>query len=153
MRFSDDEIKAAVAASSSWAEVCRSLHAGDATGSQWHMKHRAVSLSLDFSHFTGRAWNKGLTLEKRPITDFLVLDGPFITSHKLKLRLIDEGLKPAHCEECESSQWLGEELPLELDHVDGNRRDNRLENLKILCPNCHAVKTRKCRSGGIGIRA
>jgi 5-methylcytosine-specific restriction endonuclease McrA len=56
----------------------------------------------------------------------------------IRRRLIAEGLKEARCEECGISEWRGEPLSLELHHRNGERHDNRLENLAILCPNCHS---------------
>lgn len=69
----------------------------------------------------------------------------FITTHNLKIRLFVEGIKKQECETCHISEWLGEEVPLELDHIDRNSKNNSLENLQILCPLCHAIKTRKDR--------
>lgn len=70
---------------------------------------------------------------------FLVNHGPTITSHKLKLKLIKEGIKQEVCELCGYGYWQGKKLPLELHHKDGNHFNNELGNLEILCPNCHAV--------------
>ena len=70
---------------------------------------------------------------------YLVKNGPAITSHKLKLKLIKDGIKKAVCERCGASYWNGKKLPLELHHKDGDHYNNELDNLEILCPNCHAV--------------
>lgn len=66
-------------------------------------------------------------------------------SHYLKLRLFKDGIKEKKCEKCKLSVWMGEEMVLELDHKNENHFDNRLNNLEVLCPNCHAQKTRKAR--------
>jgi 5-methylcytosine-specific restriction endonuclease McrA len=58
--------------------------------------------------------------------------------NNIRRRLIAEGIKNARCEECGISQWLGEALSLELHHRNGEKHDNRLENLALLCPNCHS---------------
>jgi IS1 family transposase len=59
-------------------------------------------------------------------------------SHALRLKLIKTGVKEHQCERCNLTQWNGLPIPLELDHINGNNKDNRLENLRILCCNCHA---------------
>lgn len=78
---------------------------------------------------------------RRPATDYLTLNGPPISSHKLKINLWRDEIKPKYCEECGWAE-ISEDgrLPLELDHINNDHWDNRLENLKILCPNCHALK-------------
>lgn len=62
-----------------------------------------------------------------------------ITSHKLKILLIQEKLKKHQCESCLLSEWLEKKIPLELHHIDGNSSNNNLENLQVLCPNCHSL--------------
>lgn len=70
-----------------------------------------------------------------------VLNGEKImTAYRLKMRLFQFGIKNKICERCGLSNWLGKEIPLELHHKNGNNLDNRLENLEILCPNCHAME-------------
>lgn len=77
---------------------------------------------------------------RRPTSDYLTLEGLTISSAKLKARLFRDGYKERRCEnpDCGITEWNGKDAPLELDHVNGNRFDNRLSNLKILCANCHA---------------
>lgn len=57
---------------------------------------------------------------------------------RIKKRLILEGYKDHRCEECNNDKWNDKPIPLELEHIDGNNRNNLLNNLKLLCPNCHA---------------
>lgn len=77
---------------------------------------------------------------KLPLDLFLQNHGKEITSYRLKLRLINEGLKERKCEICNNTEWLDRQIPLELHHINGDHYDNRLENLQILCPNCHALQ-------------
>lgn len=74
-------------------------------------------------------------------------NGSTISSNKLKLKLFREGIKSKECEICKGTTWNNQEIPLELDHIDGNHFNNELKNLRILCPNCHAQTTTYCGKG------
>ena len=65
--------------------------------------------------------------------------GSRITSAKLRIKLVRDGIKEDKCEKCGNTYWLDKKLPLELHHKDGDHYNNELSNLEILCPNCHAV--------------
>ena len=75
--------------------------------------------------------------DKYPLDDILNGKYPQYSSHKLRLRLIAEGLKCDKCEECGIEDWNGRVLPKHLEHTDGNHHNHQLSNLRILCPNCH----------------
>lgn len=136
--YTDEDFIKAVKESSSVHQVLSKLNLKKAGGNYQCAKDRIKKLNLDTSHFHGKNWNKGKQLPKRqPIESYLV-DGKLVQSNSLKKRLINEGLKEHKCEECGITHWNGKIAPIELDHVNGNRYDNRLENLRILCPNCHA---------------
>jgi transposase-like protein len=76
--------------------------------------------------------------QKTPIEQLLVVRQAAGGRWNLKRRLLTDGLKAPHCERCGIDEWLGEPLTLALHHVNGDNRDNRLENLELLCPNCHS---------------
>ena len=98
---------------------------------------------IDYTHFTGKTWNKGIAGYFRPLIplkDILVKDSDY-QSFKLKKRLFREGLKKPECEMCGwAKQTMDGYLPLELDHINGDHRDSRLLNLRVLCPNCHSLQ-------------
>lgn len=94
---------------------------------------------IDISHFKGgKGWSKGLKLDKRVDLDQYLTNQTPIQSYKLKLRLLEEGVLPHKCMCCGLEQWLDDPIPLELHHVDGNKNNNNLDNIELLCPNCHA---------------
>ena len=74
----------------------------------------------------------------RDIEDYTSNKVP-MQSDKLKIRLINEGYLEPVCNMCGISRWLDGEVPLQLDHKDGNKDNNNLKNLRLLCPNCHAL--------------
>lgn len=71
--------------------------------------------------------------------DILVENSTYRNATKLKNRLIEEGLKEYRCERCKNTEWEGEPIPLQIHHVNGVHTDNRLENIQLLCPNCHSL--------------
>ena len=91
------------------------------------------------------SWQKAAErgdVDRAPASDadreLLVADRPQTNRSHLKQRLIAEGRKENRCERCGISEWLGDGLNMEIHHVNGNGKDNREENLRMLCPNCHA---------------
>lgn len=141
-KYTPEILQDAVSNSTSIKQVLEHLGLKYAGGNHSHIKKKISELKIDTSHFLGQGHNKGKTFssKRKPIEFYLIKDCPVqITSHCIRLRLIKEGLKEPRCECCGSDTWLGREIPLELHHVNGNHFDNRIENLQILCPNCHAL--------------
>lgn len=115
------------------------------------MAAAAAKLDLHFNSFKKRAMQlgcykanqsgKGLSkaTPKIPLGQ-IITEGkyPHYQSYKLKKRLFNEGIKEPICEICKISQWLNRPISLELHHIDGNRHNHTLDNLKLLCPNCHS---------------
>lgn len=143
-RYTKELLTEAVKGEITWAGVCRKLGVKPFTGAQYHLRNRAKELEVDTSHFLGQGHRKGAKVERKPIELYLVKDSS-AKSHDLKLRLIEEGFKKHECEVCKRKTWMGEPIPLELDHMNSDHWDNRLENLQIVCPNCHTQETRKRR--------
>ena len=91
--------------------------------------------------FKSNQSGKGLTKTQKENVISLseIFEGKYnYQSHKLRKRLLKESIKVHQCESCNLSEWLQKPIPLELHHKDGNRYNNQLENLMLLCPNCHA---------------
>ena len=79
-----------------------------------------------------------LLRKTRDVEEYLSNETP-MQSDKLKVRLLNEGYLEPKCAICGVGRWLDEEVPLQLDHKNGNKEDNNLSNLRLLCPNCHAL--------------
>lgn len=143
-KYTDQNLTDLVAINTCWADVCRALGIPPATGSQTHLTKRAKSIGLDTSHFRGKAWNRGreFPAKRKSLSIYLVRNST-IKSDTLKKRLIRDGIKEAKCEICKLTEWNGKSIPVELDHKNSDHWDNRLENLQIICPNCHAQETRE----------
>lgn len=141
--WSEKNLRQAVKKSFSIRQVLIALKLRPAGGNYEQIKRYIKEYKLNDKHFKGKGWSRGLKGIGRPLIslqDIFANNAPF-QSHKLKVRLFKENLKPQHCEECGwKKQTKDGYLPLELDHINGNRNDNRLGNLRILCPNCHSLK-------------
>lgn len=141
--WTDNEFIEAVKSSLSYAQVIRKLQLKVAGSNYDTVKRKIEELGLDTSHMTGQGWNKGerfTPLKKlMPLSEILVIHSPFVNANHLKERLLKEGIKERKCEYCGNTEWMGKPIALELHHINAVKDDQRLENLVLLCPNCHAL--------------
>ena len=146
------QLRNVVKTSTSIRQVISKLGLVPAGGNYVQISKAIADEKLDTTHFKGHGWNKGLKVPKESLyklEDVLVLNSHY-GLYQLKKRLFRLGLKKAVCEECGWAQVSSDgRIPIELDHINGDRYDNRLENLRILCPNCHSLKpTHRGRNKG-----
>ena len=138
-KYDQPKLEKAVKNSTSLRQVLEILGVAPYGGNYEVLRRAIRHFNLDTSHFTGQCWNKGKSVgPKQPLQRFLNNETR-ITSYKLKSRLLAEGILKPLCSCCGRVEWLNQPIPLELDHINGNRSDNRLLNLRLLCPNCHAL--------------
>ncbi|WP_314616783.1 HNH endonuclease signature motif containing protein [Streptomyces stackebrandtii] len=146
-----DRLCAAVADATSFAEVMRTL--GLSVNDQNHrrVRRRVVELGLDTSHFKRRTWGTVRVTAPNAIAGKVLRVRPEGSSRESRNRLhraLAEVGVPYRCVECgNEGSWRGRSITLQIDHISGNWLDNRRENLRYLCPNCHSMTATWCRGG------
>lgn len=137
-KISDDQIRNAVPGSYSVSEVLRKVGLVEAGSAHPRMRDRILALQIDINHFGTRRNNVlGHGGRPKPLEHFLRRDFRCCSS-ALRQRLISKGLLIEICSVCGLGPlWSDKRLVLQLDHIDGDNSNNLLNNLRILCPNCH----------------
>ncbi len=137
------QLAQAVRTSRSLRQVLAKLGLSQQGGGAYATLHRRIKeLGLETGHLTGQGWNVGnasgnLRSGAIPLDLLLTRDSPCTNFGRLKRRLVVDGLLRNRCYICGLGPvWRDRELVLRLDHINGRREDNRLENLRMVCPNC-----------------
>lgn len=148
-KYTKELLAGLVASSDSWAGLLRQLGLNHTGGNHQNLRAWVSRHELDTSHFRKTSWSKGLTsrtsetiarISKKNAyldSELFVENAPPFCTARLKKRFVSAGHSEYKCKVCGIASWLGEPLTLHLDHVNGVHNDNRIENLQILCPNCH----------------
>lgn len=142
--YSKENLEILVKESFSLAEVLRKLGLRDVGSNFITLKKYIIEYGLNIDHFTGKLWNKGKTEATDKRVGKLNIEDVFNNNIKIKSSNLKEKLfilkyKERKCECCGvGEEWQGKPLTLELHHIDGNHNNNNLDNLQILCPNCHS---------------
>jgi hypothetical protein len=153
-RWTDRMLVSLVESQVTMAGVLRGLGLRPIGGNYVSVKKHIRRLGLDTSHWLGRSWSKGQSKPfptgTKPLSEVLVAGRATSSSH-LRRRLIREGVLKEECAICALSSWLGKSITLHLDHINGDRFDNRLQNIRLLCPNCHSQTDTYCGKNSRGV--
>lgn len=128
IKWTKELLEPIVASSMSYAECLRKMGKLPGGGNFVLLQRNIDKFELDTSHMTHQVWNKG--------KEFVSLD-ELKTPTSVKKRIITE--RGHCCERCGLHTWQDKQIPLELEHIDADNRNNNRENLLLLCPNCHAL--------------
>jgi hypothetical protein len=126
-----DEIVSMIHNNEPKALICRLLKCKPET-----LEGYLKKMDIQYKGNTGR---KGKKFGEGRISALDYMEKEIVKVPMLRRKLIEDGIKKDECEMCNTSEWMGQKLTLELHHKDGNRFNNKLENLQILCPNCHSL--------------
>lgn len=141
-KYSVSQLIEACKTSNSYSMVIVKLGLIPAGGNYQTIKKEILDNNIDISHFTGKGWNQGErfrpVIKKKSLDEILQPNSSY-NSNRLKQRLISEKIFQRKCHYCGLEKWLCGLIPLELEHIDGDHSNNSLDNLTLLCPNCHAL--------------
>lgn len=141
MTHRKEVLEEAAKISKSFSDIARHLGRKPVGGTISNISRACKRLGIDTSHFMGQGHNKGKVAQNKKRPDqILVLDDsklpPRSKRVQLKYALLEIGIE-YKCDVCELTEWNGEELTLDIDHINGKYWDSRRENLRFICPNCH----------------
>lgn len=128
LEYTDDDVIREAAKVTTLAGLLKALGLRTAGGNYGNMKRKLQRLNVDTSHWTGQSWSKGQQLK-----DW----SSYSKGVNLKPHLV--AVKSGRCDGCGLSEWRGSQIPLEVHHKDGDRTNNHIDNLELLCCNCHAL--------------
>ncbi|MDD7756689.1 MAG: HNH endonuclease signature motif containing protein [Clostridiales bacterium] len=151
-KYTKEWLEELCANSYSLAEVLKKAGRKPGGGNQETLKKKIAEFEINISHFTGQLWNKGKTKEtdkriaqqsanqeKYQLEEVFCLNSP-VTQRVLRGYVERHNILEYKCQFCGCDGcWLNTKIALEIDHINGDNKDNRIENLRYLCPNCHAT--------------
>lgn len=145
-KLSDTEFTKLINESTSYNNFLKKIGMSHGRSSYDLIKERCEQLKIDTSHFK----TSHTSVSKIPLDDILIENSTYTNNSRLATRLVNEKKLEYKCAICgNDGMWNNKPLSLQLDHINGNHKDNRIENLRFLCPNCHTQTDTygsKCRA-------
>lgn len=143
--FTESAAREAIASSSCWADALRKLGYAVKGNNNRTLKKYAQLWGIKTHHFDPHVGRRRAAAKRTPLLQDVLVANSGYPRGRLKERLYAEGLKRSECEICgQGETWRGRQMSLILDHINGVANDHRLENLRILCPNCAATLDTHC---------
>lgn len=140
IKYTQELLEEAAKSSTSFYGLCKRLKSQTSGNSYYHIKSLIQRFNIDISHFDGKWQRKGMpSVTKKEWHHYLIKSNKDKREqgHILRRSLIEYGRK-YECEICKNTgEWNDKDLSLEVDHIDGDWKNNLPENLRFLCPNCH----------------
>jgi hypothetical protein len=139
MKYSKEKLEQVITECNNFSDVVRLLGMKPFYGNRQTVKKYIEIYGLDISHFRKASPGRKGKKKKYDLESILVENSTYIYTTNLKDRLYKDGIKERKCEMCGQGElWMGKKISLILDHINGCNTDNRIENLRIVCPNCNA---------------
>ena len=142
--WSKERIENAVKSADSYSEVLVILQIPKQGNNLSTLRKKIALYNIDTSHFTFKKQYKNRSLKYISALDYIKRKN--ISSDKIKYKLLKEGILENKCACCGLTEWNGKPIVLQLHHIDGNHNNNDLDNLQLLCPNCHSQTENYCGS-------
>lgn len=136
--WSEERVRDAVSKSLNYCDSLRALGVPVRGNNIATLKNNIKKYEIDTSHFTGRVYEKGPISRRYKSALEYLKDGTRIQSNKLREKIVAEGIKDYKCDCCGVSEWNGKPITLQLHHIDGDDTNNSIDNIRLLCPNCHS---------------
>ena len=136
MKYSKETIHPVIVGCNSVSEALQKLGLSK-KGGQGELRKLIKSILIQDGTYTGQGHMKNKTYVKIKNEEFFIKSENERNHWNIRTAIFNRGLKERVCERCGNTTWLGNPIPLEVHHKDGDKLNNTLENLEILCPNCH----------------